>query len=58
MSLADYMNDIDGGYAERERMAAFGQKDEEELELEDEYDQYLSEQSEAASSNPNTNEEE
>ncbi len=42
MSLADWMNDIDGGYSERERMAAFGQKDEEELELDDEYDQYLS----------------
>ncbi len=50
MSLADWMNDIDGGYAERERLAAFGRKDEEELELEDEYDQYLS--------NPQSQEEE
>ncbi len=24
MSLADWMNDIDGGYAERERMASWG----------------------------------
>ncbi len=44
MSLADWMNDIDGGYAERERLAAFGRKDEEELELDEEYYQYLSDE--------------
>ncbi len=57
MSLADWMNDIDGGYAERERMAAFGVHELycecpacEQERLCDDYDQYLS--------NPNIQEEE
>ncbi len=61
MSLADWMNDIDGGYAERERMAAWGghedncdchvcEEERENKQVDDEYQQYLND--------PNTQEEE